>query len=73
MFNKQIELGRIVDKGMALIYSPQRAKTQEGALIALDQINAELSKFKEDLPFDMRLKQWSTLTETVPIHVAVLQ
>ncbi|KAH7028201.1 fungal-specific transcription factor domain-containing protein [Microdochium trichocladiopsis] len=74
VFNKQIEIGTIIREGLTMLYSPKRWSTtgDQPANLSLSTINAKLLRFKEHLPAEMRLKEWTSLSELVPPHLAVM-
>jgi hypothetical protein len=74
VFNKQIEICQVIREGLRVVYSPTgRGSAYQWPEIALNEIHAKLARFKDNLPAEMRLKEWTTMSETIQPHLAVLQ
>jgi hypothetical protein len=72
VFNKQIEIGQIIREGLRVVYSPARGADQWPE-VALNEVNARLARFKDSLPAEMRLKEWSAMSEPIQPQLAALQ
>lgn len=72
VFNQQTKLSKIIREGLSILYSPAQPRDITRIEMALGGINAKLSQFKEDLPSDMRLREWSSLSELLLPHLAIL-
>ncbi|KAH8886295.1 hypothetical protein GQ53DRAFT_769525 [Thozetella sp. PMI_491] len=72
VFNKQIEIGYIIQEGLSILYSPSSDINSQWAAIALNEVEVKLSRFVENLPTEMRLKEWTSLSEPVQPHLASL-
>jgi hypothetical protein len=73
VFNKQVEISKVIRKGLFAIHSLGQLVTDEWAEIFLNEIDATFTRFKGILLPEMRLKQWTYLSEPIQPHLAALQ
>ncbi|KAI1847281.1 hypothetical protein JX265_013994 [Neoarthrinium moseri] len=70
VFNKQVEVSRIVRQGLNAIHSSRQAP--DWADVAINEIVTRLVRFKDQLPPLMRLREWMSFSEPVQPHLAAL-
>ncbi|CAK7234996.1 hypothetical protein SBRCBS47491_009140 [Sporothrix bragantina] len=77
LFNKQVELGRIIHDMLAHTFSPKKtriASTRRDTWtdVSLNELNSRLVSWHESLPNDMRWKKWFAASDVLQPNVSVL-
>ena len=79
LFNKQVELGRIVHDMLAHTFSPKKTKVATPRRdtwtdVSLNELNSRLVSWHESLPNDMRWKKWfAASSDVLQPNVSALQ
>ncbi|RDW84286.1 hypothetical protein BP6252_01876 [Coleophoma cylindrospora] len=75
VFNRQIELGRLMQDMLSRMFAPKKLSTLEATRsleLSLMELNSRLSTWHEALPGEMRWKKWPARGEKLQQHIAVL-